>query len=204
MKTYKEWSPTEYDRKGLNLPDRHNWLVCPVILTRDSDCLEESNFEACLSSLGRESETLERHEFNHWACGWFAILLLHPARQSEGEAIEERLEDYPVLNEDDFSRREWDAYAESWAKHGAREFVRELSTEFELSDAAESLLVLEGGEPLLSYFESLIPSGDYYDPASGCYPRVGYAADRADRDGVAKLLREIRLTRNSDPTKQSR
>lgn len=203
MKTYKEWSPTEHDRKGLNLPDRHDWLVLPVILTRDSGCLEQSNFDSCFSRLGGESETLERHEFNHWACGWFAILLLHPSRQAEGEAIEERLEDYLVLNEDDFSRREWEAYAESWAKHGAREFARELSTEFELSDTAEDLLA-ESPEETITFFESLIPSGDYYDPAAGCYPRVGYAADRADRDGVAKLLREIRLTRNSNPDKRSR
>jgi len=201
MKTYKEWSPTGNDRKGLNLPDRQDWFVCPVILTRDSDCLEASNFDSCLNRLKGESETLERHEFNHWACGWFAILLLHPSREAEGNAIEERLEDYPVLDEADFSNREWEAYQGNWQNHGAREFARELSTEFGLSEKAESLLE---GEPLLAYFESLIPSGDYFDPASGCYPRVGYAADKATRDGVAKLLREIRLTKNRETTKTIR
>lgn len=189
MKTYKNWSPTEYDRRGLGLPDRGEWLVLPVILTRDSDALEQSNFAVALETLGGESETLERHEFNHWACGWFEILLLHPAREPEGEALESRLESYPVLNEEDFSNREMEAYADAWSTGGARDFARLLQKEFGLSDRATDLLE---GEPLLAYFESLIPSGDFFDPASGCYPRVRFALREATRDGVAALLRELR------------
>lgn len=100
MKTYKEYSPTEFDTKGLNLPDQQDWLVLPVIRTRDSDALEESNFRAVLSIIP-EGENTEIHRFNHWACGWFEIIIVKPNTKEHEEAIkiEERLENYPVLDE---------------------------------------------------------------------------------------------------------
>lgn len=190
MKTYKNWSPTEYDRRGLGLPDRGEWLVLPVILTRDSGPFEQSNFTAAMAMLGGESETLERHEFNHWACGWFAILLLDPSRVAEGEALEERLERYPVLNEDDLYERERAEYDLSWSQYGEREFACQLQKEFGLSDTATDALE---GEPVREYYESLIPSGEYYVPEdSGVRLQITYAANRATRDGVAALLRACR------------
>lgn len=190
MKTYANWSPTQYDRKGLGLPERADWLVLPVIETRDCGPLEQSNFAAALGRLGGESETLERHEFNHWACGWFAILLLSPDRVAEGEALEERLERYPVLDEDDLSNREWADYDQSWSSYGARDFARRLQVEFGLSDAATDILE---GEPLRDFYEACIPSGEYYMPEdSGVRLQIDYAADRATRDGVAALLRVLR------------
>jgi hypothetical protein len=49
--------------------------------------------------------------FNHWAVGWVESLLIH---ESAGETIEKGIEilnalsDYPVLDEEDFSNREYD------------------------------------------------------------------------------------------------
>lgn len=191
MKTYANWAPTQHDRKGLNLPDRQSWFVLPVILTRDSGPLEQSNFRACLAQLGGESDTLEQHSFDHWACGRFNILLLDPSRQAEGDATEARLEDYPILDENDFSNREWEAYAEGWASYGKRDFIRELVKEFGLTYNAEA--VLENSEALHEFYESLIPSGEYFvGEDSGVRLNINYAVDRAQREDVAKFLRECR------------
>lgn len=44
--------------------------------TRDSDELEESNFETALSRLGGEDEEngVIIYRFGHWACGWWEAL----------------------------------------------------------------------------------------------------------------------------------
>jgi hypothetical protein len=66
MKKYKDYSPTEFDCKGLNLPDKQEWLVVPVMQTRDSGPLELSNFRTALKMLCDESENVEVHRFGHW------------------------------------------------------------------------------------------------------------------------------------------
>lgn len=118
MQAYKNFDPTGIDGEGKFLtgydddhPDRQDWLVCPVTRTRDTpdnDLLAESNFSAMLDALGGEGENVEVYRFGHWGPGWFEIILVRPGTPEETTAREqeERLENYPVLDEDDFSRRE--------------------------------------------------------------------------------------------------
>ena len=97
--------------------DLSSLLVVPVSRARDSGPLDESNFEEALRLLGGESATVQVHRFGHWACGWYELLLVDPADAvavKVGGEIESRLEDYPVLDEEDFSQREWNEAEESW------------------------------------------------------------------------------------------
>ena len=116
MERYKEYRPTPFDHEGAFLPDQGEWLVAPVIRTRDSGPFEESNFDAALILLGGESDTVEVHRFGHWGPGWFEIILVAPGSPQADTAreIESRLEEYPLLDEDDFSSREYDVAAETW------------------------------------------------------------------------------------------
>jgi hypothetical protein len=106
MIKYKDWSPTGFDSKGAFLPEQQEWFVAPVTRTRDSGPFDESNFEAALKILGGESDTCEVHNFRHWGPGWFEIILVHPNREQKVKKIEESLEGYPLLDEDDFCERE--------------------------------------------------------------------------------------------------
>ena len=106
MTTYSQFRPTAFDPEGLGLPDRQDWLVLPVIQTRDSGPLEVSNFRVALQQLDGESNTVEVHHFNHWGPGWFEIILAHPSREADVTAIEESLEEYPVLDDVDCGREE--------------------------------------------------------------------------------------------------
>jgi hypothetical protein len=45
MQEYKDFRPTAFDHKGAFLADNQNWLVIPVMQTRDSGPLDLSNFE---------------------------------------------------------------------------------------------------------------------------------------------------------------
>lgn len=86
--------------------------------SRDSDCLEQSNFSAMLRDLGGESETVIVVRENHWAVGWVEWIAIHetdaPALAVAAENVS-RLRDYPILDEDDYSEREWQEAERVWA-----------------------------------------------------------------------------------------
>lgn len=116
MQTYSQFKPTPYDCRGLALPDRQTWLVCSVSQTRDSDPLNQSNFACALKMLGGESDTVEIHRFGHWGPGWFEIIIVAPNTEAArvAQEIEDRLADYPILDEMDHSQREQEAADETW------------------------------------------------------------------------------------------
>lgn len=111
---YKDWAPTPFDARGLALDNRQDWLVAPVLRARDSGTLDLSNFRMTLKRLGGESATVEVHRFRHWGPGWIEIILVHPARAADVEAIEKSLERYPLLDEMDYSALEWEKASNYW------------------------------------------------------------------------------------------
>lgn len=110
---------------------RADWLVCPVSRTRDTaDLLEVSNWEAQLEALGGEGPDAEVHRFGHWGPGWFELVLVRPGTPAEtkAEEIAGALEEYPVLDDEDHSRREYEAQLEGvrdqagpWVRDNARD-----------------------------------------------------------------------------------
>lgn len=148
MATYAQFRPTGFDCAGLGLDDRQDWLVAPVSQNRDSGCLALSNFAAALEILGGESETVEVHRFNHWANGWFEIILVSPERGAEIEEIESSLENYPVLNDFDFSRRENEEAENVWRdcyrERDRIEYIRKHRSQFEFRNLADMLGCVRG------------------------------------------------------------
>ena len=83
MIKYAEFAPTQFDPRGLSLPERQDWFVLPIAHNRDSSPKEKRAFARAVKKLGNESETLEVHRFGHWACGWFEIAIIAPSREAE-------------------------------------------------------------------------------------------------------------------------
>ena len=127
MQTYKQFSPTPFDARGLHADslDRAEWLVFPASQTRDSGVLDRSNFRSALKALGGESDTVEVHRFGHWGPGWFEIVLVAPDSDAATTAQElaDALEDYPVVDESDYSELEWTEAYEYWERCSLRERV---------------------------------------------------------------------------------
>lgn len=194
MQTYSTYRPTQFDCAGLNLPDQQDWLVLPVGRNRDSGELDQSNFDTALKMLGGESDTVEVHRFGHWACGWLEIIIVKPGSDAEKVAneIESSLENYPVLDETDLSNREWEGYQEGWQNYARRDFIKGLSRKFNLRDCTYDFLDDNcDDEALQSFFQSLIPSGEYfYAESSGVCVNTSYAIDKCNRDMLAKFLRQ--------------
>jgi hypothetical protein len=138
MQTYANYRPTTFDTAGLGLDDRQDWLVLPVIQTRDSQTLELSNFRSVLESLGGESDMVEVHRFGHWGPGWYEIILVHPSLAQQAQEIEGALADYPVFDETDLSQAEIDAEDDAWDGYYRVEFreaiEQEFSCELEIDD----------------------------------------------------------------------
>ncbi len=193
LQRYSKFAPTGFDARGAFLPDQQDWLVVPVSQTRDSGCLDQSNFAAALAILGGESETCEVHRFGHWGPGWFEIIIVDPSREQEAEAIQAALENYPVLDDEDHSRREWEDYEQSWESYGARDFADALADVFELGDTAKDFLRDKCQNELVERFYRDHSNEPYYhDYSGGCVIPVGRAAQNSERPQVASLLKSLR------------
>lgn len=75
--------------------------------TRDSDPIDESNFRVALERLGGLSETVIVIRSNHWLVGWIEGILIHQSDYDmvyKANDIRHELEEYPVLDDDDYER----------------------------------------------------------------------------------------------------
>ena len=190
MQTYSEFRPTGFDPKGAFLDDRQDWLVVPCSRTRDTGPFEESNFETALDMLGGESESVEVHRFGHWGPGWFELILVAPGSDAakKAEDIESSLENYPVLDDEDLSRREYDDFLESWDSWARRDFVKFLASEFLTSQAAARLEDVDSDKLFEFYWEHA--SEPYYTDSSGV--TMSFRERDFSRQDVAKLLWDSR------------
>jgi hypothetical protein len=115
MTTFRDFSPSQFDARGLGATDDNgDWFVVPVYYhPRTAEILETSNWEAlcaCMSDVDPDAVDHERHLFGHWATD-FELIIVRPgsAAALEAERIVAALADYPVLDDEDHSQREYAA-----------------------------------------------------------------------------------------------
>lgn len=164
-------------------------LVMPVSRNRDSGPLDESNFATALKELGGESDTVQVHSFNHWACGWYELILIDPTdteRVAIAEQIVERLENYPVLDEDDIDNREYGDFLKSWGAWGASDFRKAILRELDSADDGELETALDDvSDDGLREFYMDRANGPYYAESSGiCIPCIDEVAAKLTLDDV--------------------
>ncbi len=140
MQTFAEYK-AKAEAFGSMLKGRDEWFVSDISRHRESKIIDESNFDAALKVLKGESETLEIVRFGHWAVGWIEHLFIHPSRKTELESLEEKLDNYPILDEDDFRGREDAATFEAWVSYGCKEFAELLQERFDLMDSTRDLIL---------------------------------------------------------------
>lgn len=130
MTTLEKWTHPEY-YEGATF---HHWYLLPFVRTRDSDCLTESNFCAAVQALGGESEHVLVSCSRHWACGWLEEILIRQDAPAElldkARQLIERYENYPVLDEDDYSAREaeenYERALDVWSSMTVKERIAKL------------------------------------------------------------------------------
>ena len=114
------------------------WQLAGFGIHRESDPLEESNYSVAMRTLAEAAgaewnqigfvgrpwaNPTDAHdpdtdppiavaEFRHWAVGWVQELMVRTDRPDVIAVAEElycRVQDYPILSEDDYTEREWAA-----------------------------------------------------------------------------------------------
>ena len=124
--------------KGLDSFDNYSgqWsdsVVVPMISrNRDSEILDESNFESALEMLGGESQDVQIIRYGHWACGWFELIQINPKRIDlikKCIEIKELLEQYPVLDDSDYYERETE-YQQIYANEASEDIQAGLEAHF--------------------------------------------------------------------------
>lgn len=152
MIPYRKFRPTAMDSAGLGCEDRQDWLVAPVIRTRDSGVLETSNWEVIRKDLEEHDtgEDMEIHRFGHWGPGWFEIILVRPDSKCArvAEEWEGALSDYPVASEEHLSQLENEEALKVWQNCYTVEtrikYIRNNPVEFEFHNLAEMMACVRG------------------------------------------------------------
>lgn len=161
MKTLKEY----FGRDSAYWGERGNWLVA-IHQTRDSDCLTRSNFRSLAKLLNSPVEKLAEsekrgttkltelvaiEEANHWACGWLQYLVIDPTATeliATAEKQLEQLDDYPVLDEGNFSELETEEANEVWKncyrESDRIEYIRQHRSQFEFRGLGDMLDCVRG------------------------------------------------------------
>lgn len=125
-----------------------DFVIC--VRNRDSGTLDQSNYQCAFDSLrevadecteeapeeldcyGRLSDRSANWVYDfragHWAVGWVEYLMVRAdapeaVLKAAGEIICS-LDDYPVLDEEDFSRREWELTCHTWLNMSVRDRYR--------------------------------------------------------------------------------
>lgn len=118
---------------------------------RDSDIVEQSNFPIGLDMIGGESETVIITRATHWAVGWVEHIMIHESDQTaidKAEDILVRLEDYPILDDEDFSAREVDEANSVWLNCYSNQtriaYIREHRDWFNFDDMEELIMCARG------------------------------------------------------------
>ena len=130
--------------------------------SRDSDALERSNFRVALAALGGESETVIIVRERHWAVGWVEWIAIHSSDEKAlavARQLCDRANDYPPLDEEDWSREEEEeahlVWKECYTPQERIAYIRDKRSQFDFSDYREMLACVRG-ECFIGYASELL------------------------------------------------
>jgi len=219
MEKYKDYQPTGFDPKGLFLDDQQDWYVL-YGRNRDSGILTESNWQTIvneMTDISEEEENWDIHRFNHWACGWFEIIIVEKWAKSKrsgacyitqnfelAEEIEDQLDNYPVLDEMDLSEREYEDMLESWDLWACSDFKSAILDKFEdeileFESKTENYLYERHGFQDLESEMDLFDKDDYFElfrdldgywetHSDGPYFDLEYTVEKMNLDDLFNFL----------------
>lgn len=186
MQTYAEYQK-QPNYADFSTGEFGDWLLAPCANGGYFGLQSESNWHTQLRRLeetGPEGADWRIIRIGHWVCGEIERVLVRPDTEADFqcEAMEAELDAYPLLDEDDFSQREQDAYQSHWDSGSAGgQLLRDFQREGKITaEQAEKLSVAD----LQRWFEGCIPNGDYY--GEQCWPNL--AAVEGTKEQIEKLL----------------
>jgi len=134
-KNLKKWTMPKYYYG-------EEWKEYYVFLgrNRDSDNLDNSNFEMGLKNLGGESDTVIKVCESHWLCGWVEWIAINESDESAlqlADEMKDNLNNYPVLNDEDYSEREYNDYMQD-VTQAVKDYINDHN--LDITDNQQSLI----------------------------------------------------------------
>ena len=165
--------------RARDLDDPENWCIV-YSHNRDSGLLDESNAAAIEATMEPflEGEDLCPEHHHHWACGWidgYSIRVFRDGQITEAfrkyHELAERLDNYPLLDEEDYSSRECEATLAN-----IPDAAWKLKNEYELPEGWESEVFSWFWENDQSAVENRDDQGGYpsEDQLRAAFEALGY------------------------------
>ena len=199
MIRFDKFQPTAFDSRSNYVNhskiSREHWYVLGFMHSRDTDMIHESNWQAIQDILKPDKTAgVEIHRFNHWGCGWYELILIHPWNKKaieQAEDIEYQLNNYPVLDENDLSEREMEDQDQAWQNRIEHEFREALNEALDIDcDNVEE-------SNLFFYFRDLCDKSNTYietDYQYGSSIDIDSVVAAATLESALIALPEVRLS----------
>lgn len=144
----KEYALSNYNPDNyvsyLDDDEKAQWLIVPRVgIHRDSEVLDISNNTAAQKMFAEIEAQYDTHRASHWAVGWVESLVVDITNTDAvllAMHIERFLEDYPILDEEDFGEREYDEGVEYFNDHVRTDLMREVA-----DDIYQQYNLIDGG-----------------------------------------------------------
>jgi len=163
-----------------------DWAIV-YVANRDSGPLERANAKAIAIELEAFGDDVREESHNHWAVGHvdgYAIRVYRDGNITAAFAkwveIQDRLDDYPVLDEDLHSQEEQEEIDASWDAWVEHDFRRALEKHFgrEIRDDANLFDLFNEQEP------------EWYEDCSGMTCNIKRCVERVKAEDVEPLFTE--------------
>ena len=163
--------PRDFGYMGGNPEMFHTWSLGPVILTRDSRLLDQSNARVLKKRLEESPEWADDYTIasaGHWAVGWVEHLSYRVV-DSDGKptaiakflkAWDKALRDYPIADESDYSELESEAEWEN-----VMEVTRQMLANHDGPELTDKIV-----SDVLQWLNEAYPSGLENLDDQGFYP----------------------------------
>lgn len=161
--------------------------------TRDSDTLEQSNFEAMKQLLGKHCQV---ESASHWACGWVEYILVKDTAVKTLKKLDEalqRLEEYPILDEDHYNEvtcESTDEQCKDYASSGAEALYLLLSGQIDRFNNGVRAELPEFDNALLDIGQEVIRKAIEYNSVDDWSSESG-AIELLTNDWAIKELEEL-------------
>ncbi len=142
----------KWSRSENYIGDSYNDYYVLLSRHRDSGLIEESNFYSALKALNGETDTVKIIRSSHWAVGWIEVILIHESDKvsvDKGNEIEESLESYPILDEDDFATKEGER-SDELMEEIRKDIANECGDRWDLTNNATDEEIYEKVERIVS------------------------------------------------------
>ena len=194
---------TAFDNAENYLGERHSTYYIVGSKHRDSEILDRSNFECTHKELQDivdnyyedsdyepDNAPLKINRMGHWAVGWVEQILIHEdytVLLQAGDKIIERLEDYAVLDEDDYSEKESEEFYSN-LKLTIQDYLQDNQDSLDENLAYEKKYFNNAGEPQEKLYEKV------YEYLSMVDKTIGYFSENyPDEESIHEAFKELHI-----------